>query len=770
MSSRPFLVGYVWLRALFYSVMCCACMLLAGQAIPGVPDFLVLPSISDQGELVPLRPFSFSSDHKILDPVHMRGKSVRRGPDGWTLEYGTIESRDQLLLADKIQYNPKTKYIEAQGNIRFEGSNFRMYCNRLSMDWDKKSGEATDLKFELPNWIVKSDKAKFETLQKWDFHKVTLSPGLEERPGWKATTSRLKVDLDGYAHFKNLWVWAFGLPTYLFMPYVMFPVNSQQRASGFLPVNLTHGSVGIPYYQVLGKTVDVTVCPRVFAKKGVLWEGELRWSPDQAHKGSVSGKIIKQHTDNQHRRYSFNIKEQWQREDGWRFASDISRASDDLLDFDYDGGVFKLGEGALNSASYLGKSFSWGNVSISAAQQKTYSLMRDPMHCTNYFTALRKSEIMPGIQGTIYPVSLGSFYVDGDIRFDHLGQSLDFGSSLDGVKYDLSRNDIFLRASKSFYLLGPIKTNIRFGGRLTNYSRSLEHTPVAMDNADAFLTKSGSVNRIIGSAKVDFCTPAVSRIFHGDKLSHHLKETKHIVTPYLSFLCNSKPLIEGHLPNFDGVDSCPGISGSVVGEQSVEVGLKQHFLCRSNPNLIFLDLLRSNMSIKYNFCDLSIPGGKPHKGWGSFKHDIGFELGKKFRFNFSQSTNIIGGSLDKAFSIDYRAPSNTWCNLTSFSAKATGLSKSLFVRPKQNGIRLDGGCCFYDDKFRLKLLCNYDFYLKHVTSTQLTFTYDQHCVSESLSFYRVSHDYVSNNCHRKKENRLVFTVSLSNLFNLFKIP
>jgi len=766
---RPFHAGSGCVRALVYFVLCGACALSVGQTVPSIPDFVELPNISEKDELIPLRPFLLESDHNSLESANMRGKSVRQGPSGWILEYGTIESGDRLLLADHIKYNPKTNDLEASGNIRFEGSDFRMYCDKLNMNWDKKSGEAIGPRFELPqNWIVKSDKVKFKTLQKWDFDKVTLSPGVEEVPGWKTTSSRLKIDLDHYAHFENLWVWVFGFPTYYFMPYLKYPVKSQ-RVSGFLPVALTSSSIGIPYYKTFGKSVDATLFPRFFGKNGILWEGEFRWSPDQEHRGSTGVDFIKQHEDSR-RRYSFSIQELWQREDGWRFAADINRASDNLFGFDYDKGIFKLGDNALSSAVYLGKNFSWGNASISTAQQKTHLPLHNILVGPNFASSIKR-ETLPSIQGTINPITIGSFYVDGDIRFDRLSYNRDVRPSREDNNYNISRNDIFLRASKSLNFLCPLKTNIRFGGRLTNYPKTLKISPYDTNIVDNSLSKAGSsVNRVVGSVKIDVCAPAVSRILHGAKLSNQLQETKHIVTPHISFLSSSNSFSEkGYLPNFDGVDSQPGISGSAMGEQSLEVGIKQHFLCRSNTNVLFLDLFRWNIAFKYYLNKIIMPDGKEHQGWGSLNNDIDLVISRKLRINFRQNTSMIGGSPDNAMSIDYGTDDSKRWNLALFLNGTHGTHKSnnkLHARP--GDIQLGGTNSFYDDKIKLELLCGYDVDRRSFASVQLAVAYVRPCVSESISFYRVSRDSVLNSSFRGKENRLVFTISLRNLGDLFK--
>ena len=53
-----------------------------------------------------------------------------------------MESKDLLLLADRIHYSQITGEIQAEGHIRLEGPGLRLRCGRLRMDWNRRIGEA----------------------------------------------------------------------------------------------------------------------------------------------------------------------------------------------------------------------------------------------------------------------------------------------------------------------------------------------------------------------------------------------------------------------------------------------------------------------------------------------------------------------------------------------------------------------------------------------------------------------------------------------------
>ena len=164
------------------------------------------------------------------------------------------------------------------------------------MDWALRSGEAWALQMDLPpTWTLRSSHVAFTTLRTWNFDEVDLSPCPEDKPGWKAKLSSLKVDLDGFATLWNTRIQLGTVPIF-YLPYAFYPAEAK-RTSGLLSPQLGMSSdygatVGVSYYQVLGNTADATFSPEYFSKEGTLWAGEARWNPDLTHQGSISGMSI----------------------------------------------------------------------------------------------------------------------------------------------------------------------------------------------------------------------------------------------------------------------------------------------------------------------------------------------------------------------------------------------------------------------------------------------------------------------------------------------
>ncbi len=780
MGSQPSNARCGWLRAGRVMTLGALPLVLAAQDVPSLPPVGTLPVMPGQGELLPLRPMPMDAEGERKEPLRIRGKNVQEGPDGWTLLDGAVESKDLLLLADRIQYNQVTGQVDAEGHIRLEAPGVRLRCGRLKMDWNKRVGEAWVLELELPpTWVLHSDKVEFNTLQHWEFDKVELSACPEEKPGWKALVSKLTVDLDHYARLRNLWIWVFNLPTYYYLPYAIYPAKAQ-RTSGVLPISMSFSgpmgaSLAVPYYQVLGKSADATITPEYFTKQGTLWNGDLRWNPEPTHQGEFSGEYINQR-DPEASRYRFNLKELWQREDGWQFTADINRASDTLLDSDYGNGIARLGSNSYDSSTYLGRNFSWGNLNVTASQQQTYFLPNDPFYSTSFPASMQK-DTLPSIQGTFYPIPMGAFYLDGGVRTGRLGYNLnlDPNSTAEPLNstYTWQREDAFMRLAGRLGQWGPFRTDLQVGGRFTHYSATLGTSfydtdnalnggtlmPGTNPNANPFIVDGPSADRLLGSARLQFSAPPIGREFQDVRLFGYSGEVKHVLDPYFAVSTTSRSAAEGSLPHFDGVDSQPGVAGSAAGEQSVELGVKQHFFGRPGTGVPYADLVRWTISLKYNFRTILLPDGQFQKGWGSLDNDIDVEPNEKLHISFRQSTDMTESTSDNALSAEYDSGEGNKFNLAFFS---TGIDR-LLVR--QRGIQLGGLQRLWSDQVRLEFSTNYDFTQKGFSTSQVAIAYVQPCVSESL---RYSHVAIMVPGSLTKEDRLDLVITLRSLGDLFQ--
>ncbi len=744
----------------------------------GLPAFPVLPPLDapTPAELLPLRPFQLERGPGVSRvPFDWRGERVREAGEVWTLEQGAIQAEGLLLLADRIDYQIQEGRLTAEGHIRLEGPGLRLRCERLQMDWGRRSGEAWALQMDLPpNWTLRSSHVAFTTLRTWAFDEVELSPCPEAKPGWKARLSSLKVDLDGFATLWNARVLLGSVPVF-YLPYAIYPAQAE-RTSGLLPPNFglssTFGTtVGLSYYQVLGPTADVTFAPEYFSKEGVLWGGEMRWRPDLTHQGSFSGQTIQQRSLDA-RRYRYSLKEVWQREDGWQLTADVNQASDSLVDADFGKGLGYLGATSFDSALYLGRSFTFGSLSLSAAEQRSFFFTKnqgDPFYSPDFPASLRRQTLPQG-EFRFFPVPmLGPLYLDGGLRLGRFAYRIEGSSTARDQSYAWDRQDANTRLHGRLGQWGPFRADLEMMGRATHYGSTLS-SPVfdpaggangtAVDPATSpFQVDGAAATRFLFSGHLRFSGPQVGRSFKEVSLLGYKGELKHVAEPYFGFTETSRYGEAGVVPRFDAVDSFPGVNESASGERSFEVGLKQHILGRPVAGVGFADLARLRIATRYHATPIILGDGRYKQGWSSVDTDLDVEPDDRWRISLRRSSDLGAGGSDNALSVDVKARDGSRLNLAYFS---TGINRFLV---RQQGLQLGGLQRFLDDRLRFEFSANYDFKARGFASSQVALAWVKPCVAYVLKYTHVALNTALVSGGR--EDRLDLTLSLRGLGDLF---
>ncbi len=744
----------------------------------GLPAFPVLPPLEapTPAELLPLRPFQLDRGPGVSRvPFDWRGERVREAGEVWTLEQGAIQAEGLLLLADRIEYQIQEGRLIAEGHIRLEGPGLRLRCERLQMDWGRRSGEAWALQMDLPpTWTLQSSHVAFTTLRTWAFDEVELSPCPEEKPGWKARLSSLKVDLDGFATLWNARVLLGSAPVF-YLPYAIYPAQAE-RTSGLLPPNFGLSSafgttVGLSYYQVLGATADVTFAPEYFSKEGVLWGGEMRWRPDLTHQGSFSGQTIQQRSLDA-RRYRYSLKEVWQREDGWQLTADVNQASDSLVDADFGKGLGYLGATSFDSALYLGRSFTFGSLSLSAAEQRSFFFTKnqgDPFYSPDFPASLRR-QTLPQAEFRFFPVPmLGPLYLDGGVRLGRFAYRIEGSSTARDQSYAWDRQDANTRLHGRLGQWGPFRADLEVMGRATHYGSTLS-SPVfdpaggadgtAVDPATSpFQVDGAAATRFLFSGHLRFSGPQVGRSFKEVSLLGYKGELKHVAEPYFGFTETSRYGGAGVVPRFDAVDSFPGVNESASGERSFEVGLKQHILGRPVAGVGFADLARLRIATRYHATPIILGDGRYKQGWSSVDTDLDVEPDDRWRISLRRSSDLGAGGSDNALSVDVKARDGSRLNLAYFS---TGINRFLV---RQQGLQIGGLERFLDDRLRLEFSANYDFKTRGFASSQVALAWVEPCVAYVLKYTHVALNTALVSGGR--EDRLDLTLSLRGLGDLF---
>ena len=724
----------------------------------------------DPADLLPYRPGAAEVPSDKTVRTQYRGAHVTHGAKGWTIEHGSLESPDLLLLADRIQYNPSTGMLEAEGNIRLEGPNLRLHCARLTMDWKHRAGEALALELELPpDWTLRSDHATFTTLRKWDFQKVTVSSCPQEKPGWSTTFSRLKLDLDKFATFQNAKLYVGSVPT-IYLPWGLYPAK-EKRSPGLLPTFPSYSSIfglslPLPYFQPLGEAMDLTLSPVFHARENPLWEGEFRWNPEPTHVGSLKAQYIHQRTDGE-TRYQYHYQDLWQREDGWQYTADVNQLSDSLMEADYNRheGIQDLGR--FDSSLYLGKNFPLASLSFSAAEQRNFFATKDDPFYTKGFPESVRKQTLPEIQSRMYPIQWGSFYFDAGVRASRLTYRLEFDDK-PTTQFAWGRGDFFTQLQGRLGQWGPFRADLQSLARFTYYSASLRSPLYDPEKAvsgtalsptfSPFLVDGDAITRTLASSRLQLSGPPLGRAYEHFHLFGYRGEMKHVLEPFMGLTLNTRPGVEADVPRFDDVDSKPGVAGSAMGEESLEFGVMQHFLGRRGKGDTFADLVRWKISTKYYFHPILLSDGTFKRGWGSIDSSLDAEPSDRIRISLRSSSDLSENVTDNSLTLDMKTEREDKLSLAFFSM---GVNR---FQVRQRGLQLGGLKRFRNDTCRFEFRMNYDYH--KIVSSEAALTFLTPCVATSVRF---SHLDLNTSSAISKEDRVDLVISLRSLgsFKLF---
>jgi hypothetical protein len=437
------------------------------------------------------------------------------------------------------------------------------------------------------------------------------------------------------------------------------------------------------------------------------------------------------------------------------------------MEADYGRGVGSLGGNSFDSTVYLGKNFPMANLSFSAADQRNFFQSQDSFYQSSFPDSLRK-QTLPEVQSRLYPIEIGQFYLDAGVRASRLAYRLEDADSSPTAIYDWNREDAFAHLQGRLGQWGPFRADLQTLARFTDYSASLSnplYSPDAIINGTAlnpafnpYVVDGGPLQRTLGSARLQLSGPQLGRTFENFSLFGYHGELKHLVEPFVGLTETSRSHVEAYIPRFDDVDSRPGVNGSAMGEESVEMGLMNHFMGRPGQGDTYADLVRWKLSSKYYFRPILVSDGTFKQGWASIDSDLDAEPAKGIRINFRSSADIQQGGTDNSLSVNLAREDGSQLNLGIFSA---AIDRFLV---RQRGIQLGGLKRFMDDRFRLEFQVNYNY--QEIVSSQIALAYMTPCVAASIRYTHLALDLTGS---LSNEDRLDLVLSLRTLgdFPLF---
>jgi LPS-assembly protein len=272
----------------------------AAVAKAGMPGASTLPSIVPEDDASQMMYGTMTlSEFVARNPdsrvTLLSAESVSGTTDEVMRAEGNAELRrpGTTLTADRINYEPPTEELQADGNVRLVRGEDRIEGPSLRYRLDRSEGV-----FEKPQYSLRrnlqtgenlrtttgtgqADRMEFLGENRVRMTNATYSTCGPDNPDWyaKAETLDLNFESDdgegrnGTIYFKDVPV--------LYSPWLDFSLNNR-RKSGFLsPTFGTTNRTGIdfllPYYWNIAPNMDATIAPRVLGTRGLMMSNEFRY-------------------------------------------------------------------------------------------------------------------------------------------------------------------------------------------------------------------------------------------------------------------------------------------------------------------------------------------------------------------------------------------------------------------------------------------------------------------------------------------------------------
>jgi LPS-assembly protein len=297
----------------------------------------------------------------------------------------TLRRYDQLLNADRLDYNDQTTAYDARGHVTYQDSGQLLSASRIHGTTTPDYALANNVRYQILASHGNGRAAQAELIdpEHSRFSQATYSTCDTGHRIWEFRAKKLTTDkIEGVGVARDATMRLGNIP-FLWLPYFSFPTNNE-RKSGFLyPTFANNGNSGfmfaIPYYLNLAPNYDATFTPHLYAERGLMLGSEGRYLF-----GGTHGQLNLDYLPNDQRagsdhhgrerdiedgidRYLLQFANASRISDNWRFTTSIRRASDKYYFQDFESDLKRYTTpSTLHSNGYVSGSGEWWDAALGA--------------------------------------------------------------------------------------------------------------------------------------------------------------------------------------------------------------------------------------------------------------------------------------------------------------------------------------------------------------------------------------------------------------------
>ncbi|HVR10718.1 MAG TPA: LPS assembly protein LptD [Thermoanaerobaculia bacterium] len=601
-----------------------------------------------------------------------------------------VHYQDLELSADHVEIDLTSKQVVAQGNVILDQGPKRLTGTTLNFDLDTKTGKMLEATaYVAPDYYfsgVEVDKTGEDTYEVFD---GLFTSCVQKTPDWSFHLARARVEVEGYAHMRNVTFRVKELPLF-YTPWLLYPAK-KDRASGMLMPSIHSSgqrgsSISLAYFQTLGQSFDDTVYLEPYIR-GYLGAGdEFRYHPTEGTWGDVEGYAVKDPADKGKLRWK--VRADHDTEDlpfGMRMVMQYQKYSDFdyLRDFEHDFDTSSLR--FIDSRAFL--TGNWGPNLLNILVNDRQILFNNG---TDFVSDVDQKKL-PEVEYQVRSTKIGStpFYLEMDNFLDYLDIIRP-----DSYSGEYGRIDLFPQITLPVNTFSWLNFSLTGGYRYTFYQKSLATTfttvpgvpvpgapppPPVTTETQAFANT--SLHRALPYGSAELVGPSFSKIM--EKEIAGFAKFKHVIEPRVTYTYYGpfSDFRQLALPQFDQIDG-------PLSTNNVRVALDNRLLAKSGEeNASAREVMLFEVSRMYSF-DSKMPF---EESLDLIRRSNASPWDFLLRFNPSEKTSVkgevqysglFGRIASTSLSSDLSLPGNQIVGLTWFVnyLPETGMTESNEVR------------------------------------------------------------------------------------------
>lgn len=285
--------------------------------------------------------------------------------------YGDVRLQrlDQLLRAERLDYNRDTTAYLAEGNVRYQDRSQLFAASRMQGTTNPEHGVADNVRYQMLSSRGNGSAKQVTVVDEQHalYTQGSFSTCDPSNRVWEIRSSQMAADqVTGVGRAHNVTLRLKGVP-FLWLPYMRFPID-KRRQSGFLYPQFGNSShsgfyIGLPYYFNLAPNYDATVTPRLYSERGLMMGGEFRYLLGGS-KGILQINYMPQDRVSNRDRGSLHFEDSTYLSPAWAFNANVNRVTDKSYFQDFGTNITDAARTLIGSSAYVRGSGDWWDAGV----------------------------------------------------------------------------------------------------------------------------------------------------------------------------------------------------------------------------------------------------------------------------------------------------------------------------------------------------------------------------------------------------------------------